>query len=198
VTPVVTEMHRVHLADAPRRQRPALFLDRDGTLVDNRGYLSDPDALRVFSGAGRALRRFEEAGYALVLVTNQSGVGRGYFGWDAYDRVAERLRETLAADGLVLDAECVCGHAPAEGAVCGWRKPAPGMILEAARRLDLDLSRSAMVGDTASDLAAADAAGVGRVVHVATGHGTGERGNRADWRLSARLDLIDDLAALSP
>jgi len=191
-------MHRVHLAAAPRRQRPALFLDRDGTLVDDPGYLSNPDALRVFPDVGPALRRFGDAGYALVLVTNQSGVGRGCFGWDAYDRVAERLRERLAADGVVLDAECVCGHAPEEGATCGWRKPAAGMILEAARLLDLDLSRSAMVGDTASDLAAADAAGVGRVVHVGTGHGARERANRPDWRLSARLELIDDLAALSP
>lgn len=191
-------MHRVHLAAAPRRQRPALFLDRDGTLVDDPGYLCDPDALRLFPGVGPALRRFADAGYALVLVTNQSGVGRGYFGWDAYERVAERLRERLAADSVVLDAECVCGHAPEEGASCGWRKPAPGMILEAARLLDLDLARSTMVGDTASDLAAADAARVGRVVHVGTGHGAGERANRHEWGLSARLDLIDDLAALAP
>ena len=87
-----------------------------------------------------------------MLITNQSGVGRGHFGWSDYDRVAARLRELLAAEGVVLDAECACGHAPAEGAGCGWRKPAPGMLQEAARLLDLDLRGSLMVGDMASDL----------------------------------------------
>jgi D-glycero-D-manno-heptose 1,7-bisphosphate phosphatase len=198
VNGVGDEMHRVNLAPAPRRSCPALFVDRDGTLVDDPGYLSDPDRLTLLPNAAGVLRRFAEAGYALVLITNQSGVGRGHFGWRDYDRVAARLRELLAAEGVVLDAECACGHAPDAGAGCGWRKPAPGMLLESARLLDLDLSRSLMVGDMASDAQAADAAGLGRAVHVLTGHGREQREILRDRRLSVRLDLIDDLAALSP
>lgn len=195
---VVADMHRVRLARKPRTGCPALFLDRDGTLVDDPGYLSDPDRLALFSGVTPALRRFVDTGYALVLVTNQSGIGRGYFGWDDYERVAERLRERLAEDDVILDAEYACGHAPAEGAACGWRKPAAGMLLEAARQLDLDLDRSLMVGDAVSDLDAAAAAGLGRAVHVRTGHGDKARQNQADWNLPLRLDLVDSLSALAP
>ncbi len=191
-------MHRVHLARAPRRHCPALFLDRDGTLLDDPGYLSDPDGVKLFPGVVPTLRRFADAGYAIVLVTNQSGIGRGLFGWADYDRVAARMRQDLEAEGVTLDAECACGHAPAEGANCGWRKPAPGMIQEATRRLDLDLAASLMVGDKPSDLQAGEAAGVGRAVHVLTGHGSQERRNRQSWRLSVEPDLIDDLAALTP
>jgi D-glycero-D-manno-heptose 1,7-bisphosphate phosphatase len=192
------DMHRVRLASEPRRRRPALFLDRDGTLLDDPGYLSDPDQVKLFPHAAPALRRFIDAGYAIVLVTNQSGVGRGYLDWDQYDRVAARLREDLAAAGVGFDAEVACGHAPAEGADCGWRKPAPGMMLEAARLLDLDLPRSCMVGDMPTDLEAAEAGGLGRAVHVLTGHGAEQRGGKDDWRLSIPLDLIDDLSDLAP
>jgi len=191
-------MHRIRVAANPRRQCPALFLDRDGTILDDPGYLSDPDKVKLFPETAPVLRRFADAGYALVLVTNQSGIGRGYFGWEDYDRVAARVREELAAEGVTIDAECACGHAPEEGVSCGWRKPAPGMIVEAARRLDLDLPASLLVGDMPGDLGAADAAGLGRAAHVLTGHGARERGNRHDWNLSIPLDLIDDLSALDP
>lgn len=167
-------------------------------MVDDPGYLSDPDQLVVFPEVADALHRFRAAGYAVVLITNQSGIGRGYFGWDDYDRVADRLRVHLADENLDFDAECVCGHAPDAGKTCGWRKPAPGMLVEAARRLDLDLAASVMVGDKASDLWAANAAGVARAVHVLTGEGSRERVDHPEWRLSINLDLIDDLSVLTP
>ncbi|MCP4385892.1 MAG: HAD family hydrolase [Hyphomicrobiales bacterium] len=192
------DMHRVRVTATPRRSCPALFLDRDGTLVDDPGYMSDPDQIVVLPGALPALHRFRSAGFALVLVTNQSGIGRGFFGWDDYDKVAARLRQHLAEQELDFDAECACGHAPDTGATCGWRKPSPGMLEEAARRLDLDLSASVMVGDKASDVWAADAAGVDRAVHVLTGAGSRERVDHSDWQLSVSLDMIDDLSALLP
>ena len=107
--------HRFRLAEAPRRNGPALFLDRDGTLIEDPGYLSDPDDVRVLAGVPEALRRFRAAGHALVVVTNQSGIGRGLYGWDDYEAVAARLRDLLAAEGIVFDAEYACGHAPESG-----------------------------------------------------------------------------------
>ena len=98
---------------SPRRDGPALFLDRDGTLIEDPGYISDPDDVAADRrGVPDALRRFRDAGYALVVVTNQSGIGRGLYGWDDYEAVAARLGDLLAAEGIVLDAAFACGHAP--------------------------------------------------------------------------------------
>ncbi len=190
--------HRFRLADSPRRDCPALFLDRDGTLIEDPGYISDPDDVRLMDSVPEALRRFRDAGHALVVVTNQSGIGRGLYGWDDYEAVAARLRDLLAAEGIVLDAAFACGHAPEAGTACGWRKPAPGMILAAAERLGLDLGRSLLAGDKRLDIEAAAAAGLPRAAHVMTGQGRAERGKLAGVRFSLDLDLIDDLTELTP
>ncbi len=189
--------HRFRLADSPRRDVPALFLDRDGTLIEDPGYISSPDDVRLIDGVPGALRRFRDAGYALVVVTNQSGIGRALYGWDDYEAVAARLRERLAAEGIVLDAAFACGHAPEAGVACGWRKPAPGMILAAAERLGLDLRRSLLAGDKRIDIEAAAGAGLPRAAHVLTGQGRAERGKVADAAFALDLDLIDDLAGLA-
>jgi D-glycero-D-manno-heptose 1,7-bisphosphate phosphatase len=191
----VDTYHRFRLSQSARHGGPALFLDRDGTLIEDPGYLSDPDDVRLFPGVAATLRRFAEAGHALVVVTNQSGIGRGYYGWDDYEAVAARLRDLLAAEGVVLDAEYACGHAPETH--CDWRKPAPGMILAASEALDLDLSRSLLAGDKSIDIAAAAAAGLPRAAHVATGQGRAERGKVAEAGLALRLDLVADLAELA-
>lgn len=188
--------HRFRVADSPRRNGPALFLDRDGTLIEDPGYLSRADDVRILAAVPGALHRFREAGYALVIVTNQSGVGRGLYGWDDYEAVAARLRDLLAAQGLVLDAEYACGHAP--DASCDWRKPAPGMILAAAEALGLDLGRSLLAGDKRLDIAAAAAAGLPRAAHVATGQGRKEREKLVGARFPLDLDFIDDLGGLAP
>jgi histidinol-phosphate phosphatase family protein len=188
------DAHRVRLRPGAVRGGPALFIDRDGTLIEDPGYLSDPAWVKLIPGAAEALKRFAGLGYSLVLITNQSGVGRGYFGWDAYDRVAETLRAALSAEGVVLDAEAVCGHAPEEA--CDWRKPGPGMIREAAAQLGLDPAVSVMVGDKLSDLEAGAAAGVGRLAHVATGQGAAERAAVAASPLS--IEPLDDLSQLLP
>ena len=188
--------HRFHLAAAPRHNAPALFVDRDGTLIEDPGYLADPDGVRVLPGVPAALRRFREAGHALVIVTNQSGIGRGLYGWEDYDAVAARLRAELAAEGVVIDAEYACGHAPETA--CDWRKPAPGMMAAATARLGLDLSRSLLAGDKHADIAAAAAAGLPRAAHVLTGQGTRERPAVLAATFPLHLDVADSLGGVAP
>lgn len=188
--------HRVRLSADPVRGLPALFLDRDGTLIENVDYLADPDRVHVYPGATAMLAAFRDAGHALVMVTNQSGIGRGLLTWDQYDAVAARVRDTLAADGVVLDAEIACGHGPVEGATCGWRKPAPGMFLEAIRQLDIPLLGSLVVGDRLSDLEAGAAAGVPRFAHVLTGHGVTDRPAVEAW--GPKVELFETIAGLRP
>lgn len=188
--------HRVRLAGSPQTGGPALFVDRDGTVIDDPGYIRDPAAVRLIPGAAAALRRFRDAGHALVLVTNQSGIGRGYYGWDEFEAVAARLRDLLLAEGVAFDAELACAHAPE--AHCDWRKPRPGMIREAAARLGLDLAGSTLAGDKLADVQAADAAGLARAAHVLTGHGARERDAVMAFPTAMRVALLDDLSGLAP
>jgi len=188
--------HRARLAPIPRRAVPALFVDRDGTVIEDPGYIDDPDKVRLIPGAAATLRRFHDAGFALILVTNQSGIGRGLYGWADYEAVAARLRALLAAEGVAFDAELACAHSPDAG--CAWRKPAPGMILEAAARLSLDLRHSVLAGDKLSDLEAGAAAGIPRLVHVGTGNGAKERGRVAAWHGPVAVTTLADLSLLSP
>ena len=190
------EGHRVRLAAHPRRATPALFVDRDGTVIEDPGYIADPDKVRLIPGAAAALRRFRGAGHALVLVTNQSGIGRGFYSWPDYEAVAARFRDLLAAEDVEFDAELACAHAPE--ARCDWRKPAPGMIRAAADRLDLDLGRSVLAGDKLSDIEAGAAAGIRRLVHVGTGHGAEERERVAAWHGPVAVTMLADLSLISP
>lgn len=175
--------------------RPAVFLDRDGTLSEEIGYIHPADLPRyaLLPGTAQALKRLREAGYALVVLTNQSGVARGYFPAAQVDAVHARLQELLAAQGASVDAVYYCPHhpeplAPADngqlppGRVaatpvaalnidCDCRKPKPGLALRAAAELGLDLSRSWMVGDKSADLGLAKAAGLQGAVLVLTGYG---------------------------
>lgn len=137
--------------------RRAVFLDRDGTLIEDRGYLADPTGVRLVEGAARALARLRGGGWLLVVVSNQSGLARGLIRPDQHERVHARFVEALAAEGASLDASYYCLHGPADGCAC--RKPAPGMLREAARAHDIDLTASLMVGDKASDVEAGRAAG---------------------------------------
>jgi histidinol-phosphate phosphatase family protein len=137
--------------------RPALFLDRDGTLIEDVGYPRDPRRVSLLPGAAAALRRLSQAGFALVIVSNQSGVGRGLISRAEAAAVhAEVVRRFLTV-GVTFDGAYYCYHAPDEGCPC--RKPAPGLLLRAAAELGLDLDRSILVGDKCSDVEAAAAAG---------------------------------------
>lgn len=132
--------------------RGAVFFDRDGTLIDDEHYLADSALVRLRPGAAAAVRAVRAAGLAAVVVTNQSGIGRGLFGEDAYEAVRARLDALLADEGAQLDASYHCPHAPGVGPACDCRKPAPGLFRRAAAELGLDLARSAAVGDRVRDL----------------------------------------------
>ena len=158
---------------------PAVFLDRDGTLMRDVDYCGDPGKVKVFPGAAAALRRLKEAGYKLIIITNQSGIGRGYFNEAEY-RAVEREFLRQLGDGLI-DASYYCPDLPDTNSV--RRKPAPGMIHEAERDHRLELARSYFVGDKTSDIECGRNAGV-RTILVQTGYGAKMIDCRADWIVS--------------
>jgi D-glycero-D-manno-heptose 1,7-bisphosphate phosphatase len=158
--------------------RPAVFIDRDGTLTDEVGYVNHPSRLRLLPRSAEAIRRLNRAGVAAVIVTNQAGIARGYFSEDVLRAVNAELVAMLERAGARLDGIYVCPHHPTEGPppyrmLCDCRKPQPGLLLRAADELALDLTRSVMVGDKPSDLEVAPKVGA-RGVLVLTGYGRGE------------------------
>jgi D-glycero-D-manno-heptose 1,7-bisphosphate phosphatase len=182
--------------------RPAAFIDRDGTLTEEVGYVNHPGRLRLLPRSAEAIRRLNAAGVAAVVVTNQAGIARGYFSEEVLRATHEALVARLKAAGAHLDGLYVCPHHPSEGAppyraACDCRKPAAGLLTRAAADLDLDLRASTMVGDKASDLVAARAVGA-RAVLVLTGYGLGEwEYGRAGFRVPpdhVAGDLLDAVA----
>lgn len=130
----------------------AVFLDRDGTIVADKHFLADPEGVELLPGAAEGLRELRRLGARLVVVTNQSGIGRGYFPAEVLERIHDRLRALLADDGVELDAIYSCPHAPEEG--CSCRKPAPGLFLRAAEELGVELADSFVLGDRDVDVEA--------------------------------------------
>jgi D-glycero-D-manno-heptose 1,7-bisphosphate phosphatase len=158
--------------------RPAVFIDRDGTLTEEVGYVNHPKRLRLLPRSGDAIRRLNAAGVAAVVVTNQAGIARGYFTEDVLHAVTAELHAQIERAGARLDGVYICPHHPTEGEPpfrmrCDCRKPRPGLLLRAATDLGLDLRRSVMVSDKASDLEVAPQVGAGSVL-VLTGYGLGE------------------------
>ena len=146
--------------------KPAVFLDRDGTLMHEVNYCRDPATVRVFDGTREALRKLKAAGFVLVIITNQSGIARGLLTEADFHAVQERLLGLLG-DGLIA-ATYMCADGPAGES--GRRKPSPAMVLEAARDLSLDLAQSWFIGDKEIDVQCGRAAGT-RTGLVRTGHG---------------------------
>ncbi len=159
-----------------RAESRAVFVDRDGTIMHDADYCSDPKQVQIFDGAAAALRRLKNAGYKIIVVTNQSGIGRGFFTEQQYRAVeAEILRQL--GNGLI-EATYFCPDAPGQQSKC--RKPAPGMVLQAAQDHDIDLSRSFLIGDKEIDAECAHNAGV-RAIRVRTGFDKMTDGSSADW-----------------
>ena len=162
---------------------PAVFIDRDGTIMEDCDYCSHPSDVRIFPGVLEALRRLKSRGFKLIIITNQSGIGRGLLTLDQYRAVeAEVLRQL--GDGLV-DATYYCPDAP--GQHSNWRKPAPGMVVQAAQDHKVDLAGSFLIGDKEIDVECAHNAGV-RAIRVRTGFQRNLPRSNADW-------LADDLPA---
>jgi len=163
---------------SPGAAAPGVFLDRDGTVCEEVGYVNHVSRCRLMPRSAEAIRLLNEAGRRIAIVTNQAGVARGYFKEDMILAVHERLRGLLAESGARVDRIYYCPHHPTAGeppyrGACDCRKPLPGLVLRAARELGIDLTRSYMVGDSARDVQAAQAAGVTPVL-VLTGYGRGE------------------------
>jgi len=168
--------------------RPAVFLDRDGTIVVERYYLADPAGVELVPGAGAALRSLAEAGYALVVVTNQSGIARGLYGEQDFRAVQRRIEEALEREGVRLDGVYHCPHHPDYTGPCECRKPAAGLYRRAARDLGLDLSRSVCIGDRLKDVLPARELGCAAAILVRTGYGEEQAPDAPEWvRVEADL-----------
>ncbi len=180
---------------AGRPGRPALFLDRDGVVIEEVNYLVHPEDVRLIPGVAAALRRQREAGREIVVVTNQSAVARGLIDRAGLQQVHARLHQLLRAEGVRLTGLEFCPHHPEFTGPCACRKPEPGMLRRAAHRHDLDLSRSWMIGDTGSDLAAGRAAGC-LVGLVLSGHGRRTAARIDAGELQSPDRVADDLPEL--
>jgi D-glycero-D-manno-heptose 1,7-bisphosphate phosphatase len=182
-------------------KRRAVFMDRDGTISEEIGYVNHPSRYRVFPYAARAVRLLNEAGWLAVLVTNQAGVARGYFTEDLVGAVHERLRQELARGEAHLDAIYYCAHHPSVGEPpyrldCDCRKPKPGLIQRAAEDFQIDLAASWMIGDRYSDIELARNARV-RSAFVLSGYGRGEwEYQRAAWKHEPDIVAEDLLEAV--
>ncbi|MBM3978219.1 MAG: HAD family hydrolase [Planctomycetes bacterium] len=186
--------------NAPAVLRPAAFLDRDGTLIEEVDYLTRVEQLRVLPGVPEALIALQRAGYVRVLVSNQSGVARGLLDEPQLERIHAELLARLRAAGADLELVLYCPHLPgapvaAYDRICACRKPEPGLLLEAARRLPIDLARSIAFGDSLRDLDAAARVGA-RGVLVRTGKGEAELARAGRRTLEHHADLAAAVRAV--
>lgn len=176
-------------------KRLAVFIDRDGTLSEEVGYINHPSRFRLFPYAANAIKLLNENGWLTIVTTNQAGVARGYFAEDMIATVHEAMTRDLARDGARIDAIYYCAHHPSVGEPpyrfdCDCRKPMPGLISRAARDFEIELSESWMVGDRYSDIQLARNAGV-KSAFVLSGYGRGEwEHQRATW--TEQPDLVGE------
>jgi D-glycero-D-manno-heptose 1,7-bisphosphate phosphatase len=179
--------------------RRGAFLDRDGTIIPDSGFLKDPADVRLLDGAADAIRRLSASDFVVVVVTNQSGIARGLISIEEYRRVEARLDELLTSRGAPVDATYFCPHYPEVSGPCHCRKPGLTHYRDAAQRFDLDFSRSIWIGDRLSDLEAAQVVG-GRGILVLTGDGESHReeAGLAGFDAAPHLGAAVDLALERP
>lgn len=182
-------------------RRPALFLDRDGVVIDFVDYIQSPDQVKLVPGISVLLRQAREKGFAVVVVTNQAGIGREYYSWSSYDAVTARMQELLAAEGVWIDRIVCSAYIPVSLRHYGLmrrslRKPRAGMILSIAEDLGIDVRKSVMVGDFATDLMAAAIAGMGKVFLLRTENYQREITKWKSWSLLSRTKFEKDLHIL--
>jgi D-glycero-D-manno-heptose 1,7-bisphosphate phosphatase len=169
---------------------PAVFIDRDGTIIHDADYCSDARQVRLLPSVAEALKRLKSHGFRLIIITNQSGIGRGYFSLEQYRAVEAEILRQLGNN--LVDATYFCPHMPDDGCTC--RKPQSGMIVQAAREHGLDLRRSFLIGDKESDAECGQNAGI-RTIRVRTGLDRKTTNSVADWvveNLPAAVEIILD------
>jgi D-glycero-D-manno-heptose 1,7-bisphosphate phosphatase len=167
----------------------AAFLDRDGTIIEEKHYIADPDDVVLAQGAMAGLRELRAAGFKLVIVTNQSGIARGLYAETDFHAVQRRLTELLAEQGITIDGVYYCPHHPDFTGPCACRKPGLGMYRAAERNLGIDLARSVYIGDRMKDvLPARELGGLG--ILVRSGYGADEADQAPHW-----VEVADDLVA---
>lgn len=171
---------------APRR---FVLVDRDGTIIFDKHYLADPDGVELIPGAAEGLRNLRALGFGIVVVTNQSGIGRGYFTAEDQDRVHARMCELLAAEGVTVDGIYTCPHAPEQDCTC--RKPLPGLAEQAMAEHGFDPKAAFVIGDKKADIDLGKAIGAISIL-VRTGKGAAEE---AKGKASAADHIVDDLRA---
>ena len=154
-------------------KRPCLFLDRDGVIIEDCHHISNPDQVKLLIGAKELINFARSKGWLIVVVSNQSGIYRGFFTWDDYEAINKKML-TLLDNFYAFDAIYANGYGP-NAPLKSWRKPSPAMLLTAKEELGIDLSKSILIGDRVTDLEAGNKAGLKFVMHVLSGHGKTER-----------------------
>ena len=183
-----------------QRSNSAIFFDRDGVLIDDMHYISDPKDVKILPGVKNLLKKSKDEGYLNIVISNQSGISRGLLNWNDYLKVTSKMIKLLGKESHI-DAIYANSNSPNEIFFEGsWRKPSPNMILEAVKEFNIDLKKSFLVGDRFSDLLSAKNAGLEKFVHVLTGHGEKERESilnnfRNDYE-SNKLLVLDNLSGL--
>jgi len=154
-----------------KKRVPALFLDRDGVIIEDMNYIRDPKKVKILKGACDLIANFKDIGWKIILVSNQSGISRGFFSWNDYEKVNLEMIKLLGNNKP--DAIYANGNGP-DNFVNSWRKPSPEMLFEATKDLNIILQESIIIGDRLTDLMAGNKAGLKYLIHVLTGHGKKE------------------------